>query len=163
MQEPQETRVWSLGQENPLEEDMTTYSSILAWRIPWTEESGGLQSMASQRVRHDWSDLACTHREKDLSSWDPIMEGAEVFFLVLLFLPAFQLQLWQSHFSFVLVHISAGAFLGSGRLGPRQGRSKGWGAERRQVSREFWGLLLLLLLSHFSRVRLCATPETAAH
>ena len=38
-----------------------THSSILAWRIPWTEEPGGLQSMGSYRVRHDWSDLACTH------------------------------------------------------------------------------------------------------
>ena len=42
-----------LGQENPLEEGMATHSSILAWRIPWTEESGGLQSIGSQRVRHD--------------------------------------------------------------------------------------------------------------
>ena len=49
----QETWVRSLGQEDPLEEEMATHSSILAWRIPWTEEPGGLQSMASQRVRHD--------------------------------------------------------------------------------------------------------------
>ena len=42
-----------LGQEDPLEEGMAIHSSILAWRIPWTEESGGLQSMGSQRVRHD--------------------------------------------------------------------------------------------------------------
>ena len=40
---------------------MATHSSILAWRIPWTEEPGGLQSVRSQRVGHDWSDLACTH------------------------------------------------------------------------------------------------------
>ena len=53
MQETQETRVLSLGQENPLEEGMTTHSTILAWRIPWTKEPGGLQSMGSQRVRHD--------------------------------------------------------------------------------------------------------------
>ena len=46
----QETRVRSLGQEDPLEEEMATHSSILAWRIPWTEEPGGLQSMGSQRV-----------------------------------------------------------------------------------------------------------------
>ena len=50
MQEMQETRVQSLGQEDPLEEEMTTHSSILAWRIPWTEEPGGLQSMGLQRV-----------------------------------------------------------------------------------------------------------------
>ena len=49
----QETRVQSLGQEDPLEKEMATHSSTLAWRIPWTEESGGLQSMGWQRVRHD--------------------------------------------------------------------------------------------------------------
>ena len=53
MQEPQETQVQSLGQEDPLEEGMATHSSILAWRIPWTEEPGELQSMGSQRVGHD--------------------------------------------------------------------------------------------------------------
>ena len=49
----QETWVRSLGQEDPLEKDMATHSSILAWRIPCTEEPGGLQSMGSQRVGHD--------------------------------------------------------------------------------------------------------------
>ena len=49
----QETWVQSLGQEDPLEKGMGTHSSVLAWRIPWTEEPGGLQSMGSQRVRHD--------------------------------------------------------------------------------------------------------------
>ena len=49
----QEMWVQSLGQEDPLEEELATHSSILAWRIPWTEEPGGLQSMWSQRVRHD--------------------------------------------------------------------------------------------------------------
>ena len=48
------TRIQSLGREDPLEEGMATHSSILAWRIPWTEEPGGLQSMRSRRVRHDW-------------------------------------------------------------------------------------------------------------
>ena len=47
----QETQVQSLGQEDPLEEGMATHSSILAWRIPWTEEPGGLWSVGSQRVR----------------------------------------------------------------------------------------------------------------
>ena len=50
----QETWVQSLGQEDPLERGMATHSSILAWNIPWTEEPGGLQSMGSQRVGHDW-------------------------------------------------------------------------------------------------------------
>ena len=48
-----ETRVRSLGQEDPLEKGTATHSSILAWRIPWTEEPGGLQSMGLQRVGHD--------------------------------------------------------------------------------------------------------------
>ena len=50
----QETQVQSLGWEDPLEKRMATYSSTLAQRIPWTEKSGGLQSIRSQRVRHDW-------------------------------------------------------------------------------------------------------------
>ena len=49
----QETRVRSLGWEDPLEKEMAIHSSTLAWKIPWTEESGRLQSMGSQRVRHD--------------------------------------------------------------------------------------------------------------
>ena len=55
MQETQETRFPSLAREDPLEAEMATHSSILAWRIPWTEELGGLQFMGSQ------SNLACTH------------------------------------------------------------------------------------------------------
>ena len=54
----QEAQLPSLGWEEPLEEEMATHCSILAWRIPWTEESGGLQSMGSQRVTHNWE---CTH------------------------------------------------------------------------------------------------------
>ena len=46
------------GWEDPLEEEMTTHSHVLAWEIPWTEEPGGLESMVSQRVGHTW---ACTH------------------------------------------------------------------------------------------------------
>ena len=53
MQEIEETWVQSLGREDPLEKGMATRSSILAWRIPWTEKLGGLQSMGSQRVGHD--------------------------------------------------------------------------------------------------------------
>ena len=49
----QKTWVLSLGQEDPLEKGMVTHSGILAWKIPWTEEPGGLQSMGSQRVGHD--------------------------------------------------------------------------------------------------------------
>ena len=53
IQDMQETQISSLGQEDPLEEGIVTYSRILAWRIPWTEESGGLQFIRSQRVRQD--------------------------------------------------------------------------------------------------------------
>ena len=49
----QETQVQSLGQEDPLEKEMATHSSILAWETPWTEEPGGLQTMGSQRVGHN--------------------------------------------------------------------------------------------------------------
>ena len=52
MQKTQETRVQSLGWEDTLEEEMATHSSNLAWRIPWTEEPGGLQSKELQRVEH---------------------------------------------------------------------------------------------------------------
>ena len=58
-------RVWSLGWEDALEEERATHSSILAWRIPWTEEPGGLQSMGSQRVEHDW---ATSKKRKDSKS-----------------------------------------------------------------------------------------------
>ena len=56
-----ETWVQSMGQEDTLEEEMSAHSSILAWRIPWTEEPGGIQSMELQRVRHDLvTGHACT-------------------------------------------------------------------------------------------------------
>ena len=61
----QETQVQSLGQEDPLEKGMATHSSILAWRIPWTEEPGGLQSTGLQRVRHDWATNTTT------TAWSP--------------------------------------------------------------------------------------------
>ena len=60
LQETQVTQVQSLGWKDPLEEGMATHSSILAWRIPWTEKPGRLQSIGLQRVGHDWSDLTCT-------------------------------------------------------------------------------------------------------
>ena len=51
----QETQIWSQSQEDPLEKGMATHSRILAWRIPWAEEPGRLQSMVLQRVEHDWA------------------------------------------------------------------------------------------------------------
>ena len=59
----QETWVPSLGGEEPLEEGMATHSSIPAWRIPWTEEPGSLQSMGSQTVGHDWETKHIEGRE----------------------------------------------------------------------------------------------------
>ena len=55
MKETEEMWVLSLGREDPLEEEMATHFSILAWKIPWTEEPGGLQSMGLQRVEHNWA------------------------------------------------------------------------------------------------------------
>ena len=55
----QETWVWSLGGEDPLEKEMATHSSILAWKTPWMEKPDGLQSMESQRVGHDWVTSLC--------------------------------------------------------------------------------------------------------
>ena len=57
----QEMWVWSLGGEEPLEKDMATHSSILAWEIPGAEEPGGLQSMGLQRVGHEWATNSFTH------------------------------------------------------------------------------------------------------
>ena len=96
MQETQETQIWSLGWEDPLEKEMATHFNILAWKIPWTEQAGQLQSMKLQRVGHDftterkhdicdtvmckidgWWEIAVLHREpisvllcEDLEGWD---------------------------------------------------------------------------------------------
>ena len=73
----QETWVQSLGQEGPLEKGMATHSSILAWRIPWTEKPGRLQSMGLQRVRHDWA----TNTFHFKKSWSlPISQISSYFF-----------------------------------------------------------------------------------
>ena len=64
MQETQEMWVRSLGQEDPLEKGMATHSHSIAWRIPWKEEPGGLQSIRSQRVVHDWSNIAHMHKSR---------------------------------------------------------------------------------------------------
>ena len=65
IQETQETWVWSLGCEDPLEEEKETHSSIHAWKIPGTEEPGGLQSIRLQKVGHDWE----TKHIKNAPSW----------------------------------------------------------------------------------------------
>ena len=66
--------VWFLGQEDALEKGMEIHASILAWRIQWTEEPGWLQFIGSQRVGHNWSNLAHTHtwtHTGPVSQWDP--------------------------------------------------------------------------------------------
>ena len=64
----QETRVQSLDWEDPLEKEMATHSSTLAWKMPWTEEPGRLQSMGSQRVRHNWA--------TSLTAWKNLDKGS---------------------------------------------------------------------------------------
>ena len=79
----QETWVPSLGQEVALEKGMATHSSLLAWRIPWTEKPGGLQSMGSQRVRHNWASNTLTlfWKPEEVRKWtgrttaDPLMSA----------------------------------------------------------------------------------------
>ena len=71
-----ETRVWSVGWEDLLEKKMATHSSILAWRITWTEEPGGLQSMGSQRVGHDWATSLLLFQ---WSSVDNLISGSSAF------------------------------------------------------------------------------------
>ena len=67
VQETQETQIWSLRQEDPLEDEMATHSSILVWKIPWTEEPGRLQFIGSQRVGQDWAPKHAWHsRRKDV-------------------------------------------------------------------------------------------------
>ena len=73
-------RARSLGWEDPLEEDMATHSSILAWRVLWTEEPGGLHSTGSQRVGHDGSDLTHTHtlKLKTRNGFPPRQDGFQI-------------------------------------------------------------------------------------
>ena len=65
----QETQVWSLDWEDSLKKWMATHASILTWRIPWTEEPGGLQSMGLQRVRHNWATNSFTFPLYQLRLW----------------------------------------------------------------------------------------------
>ena len=65
----QEMLVWSLGQEDLLEKEMATHSNILAWKIPWTEEPGGLQSTGSQRVGHNWATDRLSTHTRTIHQW----------------------------------------------------------------------------------------------
>ena len=73
----QETQVWFLGREDPLEKGMATHSSFLAWRIPWTEEPGGLPSMVLQGVRHDWATKHTANWLGNIWSW--LLRGNWIF------------------------------------------------------------------------------------
>ena len=94
MQETEEPCVQSLSQEDPLEEGIATHSSILAGRIPWTEEPGGLQFIWSQRVGHDWSNLAHMHESPLIS---PLWSMPLLFSLWvrLISFPSRILELWN--------------------------------------------------------------------
>ena len=76
----QETQVRSLGWDNPLEKELAPHSSILVWRIPWTEEPGGLQSMGLQRVGHSWT-AEHAHKTSLLHEWIPRVLGYPPLFL----------------------------------------------------------------------------------
>ena len=79
MQESQEMWVWSLGQKYLLQVEMTTHSSILAWKTPWTEEPGGLQFMVLQRVRHNSDKWAYNPGTKEIQIKNKEMIWVEVF------------------------------------------------------------------------------------
>ena len=93
----QDMWVWSLGEKDPLEEGMATHSSILAWRIPQTEEPGRLQSIGSQRVGHEWSDLACRHAHSRFFSSPPFIYYCNYFC---------QYQLMEVFYTLVIIHFS---------------------------------------------------------
>ena len=84
-----ETWVQFLGWEDALEKEMATHSSILAWRIPWTEEPGGLQSTGSQRVGHDWAQTWClnlTYSNYCFSMYILLMPNSQLSFIPFFFL-----------------------------------------------------------------------------
>ena len=103
-----ETQVWSLGWEDPLEKGMVIHSNILAWRIPWTEEPGGLQSMWLQRVGHNWATNTVSSQFLLLHpfllfeiKWFPVLPGSCWDMIFLRFcsfpkphFPAFHWRLW---------------------------------------------------------------------
>ena len=105
----QETQVWSLGQEDPLEEASATHSSILAWRIRWTEEPGRLQLMGSQRVRHD---CATEH-----GCWC-LIKGFPPWFLSLPFFVFSLKRLWELSREWVLCPCVALGYTGWAMEGP---------------------------------------------
>ena len=92
-----------LGWEDPLEEGMTTHSSILAWRIQWSKESGGLWAIGSQRVRHNWSSLAHKHWNTFLNKCGYVIHHFNMHFLLYFIVFANDLLL-AVYFIFILDH-----------------------------------------------------------
>ena len=79
VEETQEMLVWSLGQEDPLEKEMASHISILAWKTPWTEEPGGLQSTGLQRVRHDWVTKHNTYIKcLEMTNLDSVLKSRDI-------------------------------------------------------------------------------------
>ena len=117
VQETQETWVWSLGQDDTLEKEMATHSSILAWEIPWTEETGGLQSKGWQRVGHD---LATKHSTQVLRSMNlscyKLLVKTYIPFCCMLFMTVMKLSFAIRHSSISIIislRATAGMFLWS--------------------------------------------------
>ena len=98
-----ETWVWSLGQENTLEEGMATHSSIFVWRILWTEGLGGLQTTGLQRIRHNWRDLASMFIQLNMSILYPRLFSGFICLIPLqqLFICHIAPSLWHCFFLFV--------------------------------------------------------------
>ena len=104
----QETRVWSLGREDPLEKEMASHSSTLAWKIPWTEEPGELQSMGSQRVGHDWV-TSLSHCTPGIEHRQICPTSTSLPLFQLMVMPSFQsirTNTWGHHFLSLFLLIS---------------------------------------------------------
>ena len=128
----QETWVRFLGQEDPLEKEMATHSSILAWRIPWIEDPGGLQSMGLQRVRHSWATNVFTFTSGNWGQWEKRQFVGKYEEVIL------DQGLWESR-------QGARCLLPRGMWGSREEEPR-VGKGRTQISTsELRGLLLLLL------------------
>ena len=148
---------WTVTSSNfkgKLEKEMATHSSVLAWRIPGTGEPGGLLSLGSHRVRHDWSDLAAAAAE-----W--LRFGEDVEKLESFYTACEKVKFCRHFGKHCTISQSALHHL-------LQTNSQIWiNFKSKWIKTSIICTpvftLLLLLLSHFSRVRLCVTPQTAAH
>jgi len=101
-------QVWSLGWEDPLDREMATHSSILAWKIPWTKDPGRLQSMGSQRVGHDWA----KEKKKNFKTWKRIQ-------MLFLLSYLFSRKPWKIHSSWHYLGVSQPSYSVPTNLGLR--------------------------------------------